>query len=390
MSRRRRVSRALIGVLSATLALGLVFWLHNLTKAKAAPPQALDKHVPPPPPVDAAPAAKPVITPTETKAAEPAKPTGLVTQTPFPARPNTTVTPTVTPAVTATVFPAPQQVAAASAKPAAPSGPTLPAAPTPQAAPSATPLVDAQAKLDANDYLAARDVLNGALASGKLSPADVKAVKQMLNKVNDVVVFSPRKFAKDTVGGVYTVKPGDRMERIARQYEVPWELISRINNNLAPAKMQAGKDLKVVNGPFHAIVSKKDFTLEIWLGNPGESGAMYITSFNVGLGMDDSTPTGTWIVETQKKIKNPTYFSPRGEGVIAADDPDNPLGEYWIGLTGIDGHAVGKQSYGIHGTIRPESIGKMESMGCIRLVNDDVAKVFEMLVEGKSTVIVRD
>src|SRR5688572_3623784 len=386
MSRRRRVSRALIGVLSATLALGLVFWLHNLTKVKAAPPQALDKHAPPPPPVDAAPAVKPAVTQTETKPAEPAKPTGLVTQTPFPGKSNTTVTPTVT----STVTPVAQPVAGAAAKPAVPNGPTVPTVPAPEAASSATPLVDAQAKIDANDYLAARDLLNGALASGKLSPADAKAVKQMLNKVNDVVVFSPRKFAKDTVGGVYTVKPGDRMERIARQYEVPWELLSRINNNLAPAKMQAGKDLKVVNGPFHAIVSKKDFSLEIWLGNPGESGAMYITSFSVGLGADDSTPTGTWIVETQKKIKNPTYFSPRGEGVIAADDPDNPLGEYWIGLTGIDGHAVGKQSYGIHGTIRPESIGKMESMGCIRLVNEDVAKVFEMLAEGKSTVIVRD
>ena len=29
MSRRRRVSRALIGVLSVTIALGLVFWLHG-------------------------------------------------------------------------------------------------------------------------------------------------------------------------------------------------------------------------------------------------------------------------------------------------------------------------------------------------------------------------
>ena len=29
-------------------------------------------------------------------------------------------------------------------------------------------------------------------------------------------------------------------------------------------------------------------------------------------------------------------------------------------------------------------------MGCIRLVNEDVGKVFEMLVEGKSTVIVKD
>ena len=117
---------------------------------------------------------------------------------------------------------------------------------------------------------------------------------------------------------------------------------------------------------------------------------MYVMTYGVGLGRDDSTPTGVWMVEPHKKIKNPTYFSPRGEGVIDADDPKNPLGERWIGLTGIDGHAVGKQSYGIHGTIEPDSIGKMASMGCIRMRNEDVERVFEMLVEGKSTVIVKD
>jgi lipoprotein-anchoring transpeptidase ErfK/SrfK len=76
--------------------------------------------------------------------------------------------------------------------------------------------------------------------------------------------------------------------------------------------------------------------------------------------------------------------------VIEADDPANPLGEFWIGLTGIDGHAVGKESYGIHGTIEPDSIGKQASMGCIRMGADDITMVFELLVEGKSTVIVRE
>ena len=66
------------------------------------------------------------------------------------------------------------------------------------------------------------------------------------------------------------------------------------------------------------------------------------------------------------------------------------MGEFWIGLSGTDGQAVGKTSYGIHGTIDPSSIGKQESMGCIRMKNEDVAQVFEMLVEGKSTVTVRD
>ena len=77
-------------------------------------------------------------------------------------------------------------------------------------------------------------------------------------------------------------------------------------------------------------------------------------SFPVGLGRDDSTPSGIWLVEPHKKLKDPTYYSPRGEGVIEAGDPKNPLGHRWIGLTGIDSHAVGKSSYGIHGTIEPD------------------------------------
>jgi L,D-transpeptidase ErfK/SrfK len=129
--------------------------------------------------------------------------------------------------------------------------------------------------------------------------------------------------------------------------------------------------------------------MDIYLGtSPGGVGSTFITSYRVGLGKDDSTPLGTW--KAAGKLKNPAYYSPRGEGIIAADDPKNPLGEYWIGLVGIDGSAVGKNSYGIHGTIDPASIGREESMGCIRMRNEDVAIVYELLVEGKSTIVVKD
>ena len=138
------------------------------------------------------------------------------------------------------------------------------------------------------------------------------------------------------------------------------------------------------------MVSKSKFTLDIYLGTPGEPGSMFITTYGVGLGKDDSTPTGTWMAEAGKKIKNPVYYSPRGEGVTDADDPKNPLGERWIGLTGIDGHAIGKSSYGIHGTIDETSIGKQESMGCIRMKNADVELVFDLVVDGKSIVVVKD
>jgi lipoprotein-anchoring transpeptidase ErfK/SrfK len=162
-------------------------------------------------------------------------------------------------------------------------------------------------------------------------------------------------------------------------------------NNISDARrLRAGATLKVLKGPFHAVVNKSEFRLDLYLGAPGGPDSVYVTSFHVGLGKDDSTPVGKWVVEPEKKIKNPVYYSPRGEGIVAADDPKNPLGDYWIGLAGTDGDAVGKQSYGIHGTIEPDSIGKQASMGCVRMRNEDVARVFECLAEGKSTVVVRN
>lgn len=47
-------------------------------------------------------------------------------------------------------------------------------------------------------------------------------------------------------------------------------------------------------------------------------------------------------------------------------------------------------SYGIHGTIDPDSIGKQSSLGCIRLHTDDIAMVYDMLVEGKSMVVLKE
>ena len=72
--------------------------------------------------------------------------------------------------------------------------------------------------------------------------------------------------------------------------------------------------------------------------------------------------------------------------VIPPDDPKNPLGEHWIGLKGIDGDAVGREGYGIHGTIEPEAIGKAVSLGCVRMQNRDVEFLYKLLLPGHSTV----
>ena len=260
--------------------------------------------------------------------------------------------------------------------------------PAPASVNGAGVLADAQVKVNAGDLLAARKLLNDALLAGDLSDADAAAVKKQLADVNNVLLFSTRPFPTDPLGGTYTVAPGDRLSTLAKHYAVPYELLMQLNHMTDPRKLRYGQVLKVINGPFYAVVTKSKFTLDLYLGAPGGPGSTYVATYPVGLGAKNSTPTGMW--EIKNKAPSPEYYSPRGEGVIAAGDPKNPLGPYWLGLEGTDGDAVGAQSYGIHGTIDPTSIGKMASMGCIRLRNEDVTVVYQRLVEHKSKVKVLD
>ena len=356
-----RVSRALVIGVGSMIVLGVVFWLGKISASAGKPAPTKDQ------PARASVSIDPAVPLANVKVAS------ATTQ---PVAGAATSQPSASPLTLS----ATAQVSTATTQPAQQASAKL--------ASSSAPLADAKAKMDAGKPLDARKILNIALVSGALSDADAKAAKQLLNQINAVVVFSSKRFADDEFGGTFTVPPGGVLAKIAQSHEVTPDLLMRINGITDARRLRAGQNIKVLNGPFHALVSKSQFALELWLGEPQAKSSMYITSFPVGLGKDDSTPTGVWAV--QNKLKNPAYYSPHGEGVIAADDPKNPLGEYWIGLTGTDGHAVGKTSYGIHGTIDPNSIGKQESMGCIRLKNEDVAQVFDMLLEGKSTVTVKD
>ena len=156
-------------------------------------------------------------------------------------------------------------------------------------------------------------------------------------------------------------------------------------------RVRAGQPLKAIKGPFHAVVTKSAFRMDLYLGGlPGEANCHLRHQLPRRPGprrLDADRPVDGPARTTS--CASPKYYSPRGEGVFAADDPKNPLGGYWIGLKGEDGNAVGKNSYGIHGTIEPDSIGKQASMGCIRLRHDDIELVFELLVEVKSKVLIQ-
>lgn len=166
----------------------------------------------------------------------------------------------------------------------------------------------------------------------------------------------------------YVVGAGDQLRKVAGKYQLSWQYLSRLNN-VDPKRIQVGQKLKVLKGPFSAIVELSQFSLIVHLQG------YYVKRYTVGIGRDQGTPLGKFSV--LNKVENPQYTDPDGR-VISGDDPQNPLGERWIDLGG---------SYGIHGTIEPDSIGRAESRGCIRMLDADVREVYDFLVDGSEVEI---
>jgi len=166
----------------------------------------------------------------------------------------------------------------------------------------------------------------------------------------------------------YVIEPGDQLRKIASKYKISWQYLARLNR-VDPRKIRFGQKLKVVRGPFDAVVDLSDYELTILCHG------LFVRRYQVGIGKDGSSPLGKFSVKD--KLEDPVYYGP--DGVISNDDPANPLGERWIDIG---------DSFGIHGTIEPDSIGKSESRGCIRMLNDDVAEVYDFLTVG-STVWIR-
>lgn len=233
----------------------------------------------------------------------------------------------------------------------------------------------------AGDLIAARTHFSDALQQG-VSGADAELLRTELSRLGQETIFSPRIMAGDPFVARYVVQAGDSLAKIAAANNVPVDLLAQVNGIADKNMIRAGQALKVIKGPFHARVRKSDFTLDIYLDKT------FVRHFRVGLGADNSTPTGIWQVAT--KLVNPTYYPPRGGEIISADDPQNPLGERWIGLLGVSGEAVGQERYGIHGTNEPNSIGRSVSMGCVRLYNEDVEAVYNYLIEKHSTVTITE
>ncbi|MDF1835278.1 MAG: L,D-transpeptidase family protein [Alteraurantiacibacter sp. bin_em_oilr2.035] len=117
---------------------------------------------------------------------------------------------------------------------------------------------------------------------------------------------------------------------------------------------------------------------EGWLKGFDADGNL-VAMFTVTTGsQNDPLPLGDWSVNGT--AHNPPFsYQPElfwdvpdsEEEQQLPPGPNGPVGVVWIDLT--------KEHYGIHGTSAPETIGRVQSHGCVRLTNWDAARLAGMV-----------
>ncbi|WP_068076439.1 L,D-transpeptidase family protein [Novosphingobium lentum] len=122
------------------------------------------------------------------------------------------------------------------------------------------------------------------------------------------------------------------------------------------------------------VVSKAKGTLRAYDG-AGKLVALYTVTTGSS---HDPLPLGNWkingISHNPKFSYNPELFwnvADKTDKQMLPPGPNGPVGVVWIDLS--------KPHYGIHGTPEPETIGRAQSHGCVRLTNWDVARLAQMV-----------
>jgi len=257
------------------------------------------------------------------------------------------------------------------------------------------------AMLDAGKVIEARAELSRAYFSEALDADTEEQLRNVLTDLADETLFSGKIYKDDPYTYCYIFQPDDVLTRVigprGRALRVPDQLIMELNgiDEESVTRLRPDTELKFIRGPFHAIISKSDFTMDIFLQRD-DLPKIYVRRLRVGLGKDDGTPVGLWRVGLGKKMTKAQWTPPGKLGdreIIYWEDnnPEYPLGKegYWIGMEGLDKNTKPRGGYGIHGTSDPDSLGKAYSLGCIRLADEDIEFVFFTLYEFHSTIKVR-
>jgi lipoprotein-anchoring transpeptidase ErfK/SrfK len=176
------------------------------------------------------------------------------------------------------------------------------------------------------------------------------------------------------------------LELVAERFWSHPKLIRRLNPGVDWTNVSAGTALKVPNVEPPPLRDKAAF-VKIFVGSrilqAFDENTNLLAHFPCSIAQRlEKRPVGEQL-EVAAVADMPNYtFDPEvfpesaeaqqiGRKLILQPGPNNPVGTVWIGLN--------KPGYGIHGTPRPEDVGRTESHGCFRLANWNAELLFKLV-----------
>lgn len=203
----------------------------------------------------------------------------------------------------------------------------------------------------------------------------IRKAQKRVEEINIKVLFSS---IMDECSTEYIVNYGDTLMKIAKKFKTTVNLIKRANG-LDSNIIRPDQKLKIHTCQVSLVVDKSQNLL--FLKRKG----VVIKTYVVSTGENNSTPVGTFHID-RNKLVDPTWY--KTGAIIVPDDPENVLGSRWMGLEGVSASGVEIKGYGIHGTISPDDLGKQITLGCVRMKNEEVEELFDIVPTGTEVVII--
>lgn len=230
-----------------------------------------------------------------------------------------------------------------------------PAAAMPSSAAFASAWSDAHEMLKAGRYAEALTALSVWYDDPSLGLEESHRLEDLLGQLAGTVVYSQQ----DLLLPPHVVAPGETLPAIAAQLGVSWQLLAKINGVSDPMQLVPGEHLKLIRGPFDAVVSVSRRRLSLQLGGG------YAGSFPVVVGRHFLPRVGSSLPVSELRREPAAGASAIGDGRAVV------LGEGVV----------------IEGSDDPALVADDAAPGSLVVSNRDLEELLDILGPGSSVLI---
>jgi len=203
---------------------------------------------------------------------------------------------------------------------------------------------------------------------------------------------------EDVIGNIsiHTIQEGDNFLQLAQTFRVGFKELVDANPDVDPWIPEQDAQIIIPTQYILPNVERQGVIinlaeLRLYQFHGIANNVASVSTYPVSVGKDDEWKTPLTFTRVISKTARPNWYPPesiRKEHEenndplpkVVPPGPDNPLGEYKIGLA--------LAGYLIHGTNVPEGIGMRVTHGCIRLHPDGIEKLFKSVTVNTPVTII--